>query len=164
MKKLTFLILLVFTSSIVAQTKTETIEWLNQKFAEHKADLDLIQITISNKDSEDELITIMDYFEYSIYGLYFAAKDIKSVKMVQAPNGNYYFKLYSLNNGVLRIRLSSAQKEAFKESDIKEKKWIGEFRLVTSCDYKVAVKIRKALIHLINISGGKILSDDLFDN
>jgi len=153
-------VVLLSTISTYAQTKSETIEWLNQKFAEYKGDLNIVQIVLKNQNSDEEHLVFIDHYGSFMYGYQVYSMNIKSIKMEKAPYGNYNFILFS-SKALVQTEFERIDGELIDLS--KSPKMLNSLKLVTTSDSESAIQIRKALIHLINSTGGNILKDNLFD-
>lgn len=156
-----FLLTFIFCLQIQAQTKQETIDWLNQKFIEYKDDLNIVQVVLMNQDKEDEYLAFLNLYGSFAYSYQVTPLDIKSIKMEKAPYGNYNFILFS-SKALEEVLFDRINGNLTKSNQ--SPRMLNSLKFVTLSDYESANQIRKALIHLINITGGNILKDNLFDN
>lgn len=148
-------ILIGFVSS--AQTKEETVDWLNQKFVEFK-NVNYVKIEIEKDESNQEKLTLLSHYGSLAFMYKFNSSQVYAVSLYKAEAGNYNLKIIpksGIDEGLFEF-------DENRNPILKETKVVNEINLVFENTLSSGNKMKKALVHLINLTGGDISSDDLF--
>lgn len=156
MKTKLFFICSLIVTAVTAQSKQETINWLNEKLSSSPYIYDgnssyskFLEISRDGKFT----VTQPTKFQYSpsqnhtsiFYGS-FSKLSFSSIK-IKNINGNYYL-LATCSSGKCITQISEYNdgKETFNSNDVV---------LGITSEYELAERCKKAIIHLIKLIGGK---------
>lgn len=161
MKNVMIFFILIITSVSYSQTKTETIEWLNRKLETYGDNymMGSFQISIKHHNDFGEILVFTKkswnpLLEKSTYDYYsFLPKVISKV----------YLSGKSRTNQTLDIFIASKSNNIYYSNKDKMILEIGIH--MRNGHNKTTKRIRKGLIHLLNLYGNKIKEDkDLFND
>lgn len=157
-RSLLFTGFILFSSFIQGQTEEETVNWLNQKFNECKG-YNWVNLMVQENEKDGKFISVLNHYGSFAYAYNFPAEEVMAVKLSRAEAGNYNIIIRS--NRILEITFEYDQN---RNSKIKSKKDINEVVLVFDADLSDGTKIKKGFTHLINLLGGSLLTEDLFQD
>jgi hypothetical protein len=164
MKKLILILGLCVSSILSAQTKAETIQWLNQKFKEGTTELIVSRCDISiieNKEIGEAFNLSHLYPELELRSTVFLAGQVSSVGIETCGEYDCVINVYFKNSSTILFKYCVDSEGNFTS---KKESTTDRMRLVIKCGYKRAERIKRGLIHLFNISGAELINEDLFND
>lgn len=158
--KLLFTFLFIIINQVIfSQNEEETINFINTKLTAHTASLPnnkfLFQFSTKKNDYNGKKEIVVEFFSnYKLSSTdIFYPEHINDVQMFRAENGNLCIKLISSRNMIIK-------KYTFENNSTHNY----ELRIVLNTTDEEVNRIKKAIIHLLELNNAKLIDDNMFKN
>lgn len=159
MKSFIYLLLILNSMTVYAQTEQETLDFLNSALAAYGSDMgfvgDKTKMQISTKIDSRSNKKALQFDFYTSSGLLSTSvvhpEHVNSVIEDRAPNGNLNLKMISPDGLVLK-QYPGDTDQTFKY----------EVRFVLNTSDEEVRRIKKGLLHLLKLNNAPLLNQELF--